>query len=57
MEADFPTTTRQHPTPLQGTFQVVFLDFSRASGGSGSLPQKPAHTSTSSSTSMTISPT
>ena len=29
----------QHPTPLQGTFQVVFLDFSRASGGSGSLAE------------------
>lgn len=26
-----------HPTPLQGKFQVVYLDFSRASGGSGSL--------------------
>lgn len=24
------------PTPLQGKFQVVYLDFSRASGGSGS---------------------
>ena len=23
------------PTPLQGKFQVVYLDFSRASGGSG----------------------
>lgn len=29
----------QHPTPLQGTFQVVSLDFSRASGGSGSLAE------------------
>lgn len=25
------------PTPLQGKFQVLFLDFSRASGGNGSL--------------------
>ena len=29
----------QHPTPLQGTFQVLALDFSRASGGSGSLSE------------------
>ena len=28
-----------HPTPLQGKFQVVYLDFSRASGGSGSLAE------------------
>ena len=28
-----------HPTPLQGKFQVVYLDFSRASGGSGSLSE------------------
>ena len=28
-----------HPTALQGTFQVVYLDFSRASGGSGSLAE------------------
>ena len=27
------------PTPLQGKFQVVYLDFSRASGGSGSLEE------------------
>lgn len=27
----------KRPTPLQGKFQVVFLDFSRASGGSGTL--------------------
>ena len=25
------------PTRLQGTFQILFLDFSRASGGSGTL--------------------
>ena len=29
----------QHPTPLQGTYQILFLDFSRASGGSGSLEE------------------
>ena len=29
----------EHPTPLQGTFQVLYLDFSRASGGSGSLSE------------------
>lgn len=29
----------KHPTPLQGKFQVLFLDFSRASGGSGSLSE------------------
>lgn len=28
-----------HPTPLQGKFQVLFLDFSRASGGRGSLAE------------------
>lgn len=28
-----------HPTPLQGKFQVVYLDFSHASGGNGSLTQ------------------
>ena len=28
-----------HPTPLQGKFQVVYLDFSRASGGSGTLAE------------------
>lgn len=28
-----------HPTALQGMFQVVYLDFSRASGGSGSLEE------------------
>ncbi|WP_455587827.1 ATP-binding protein [Bacteroides sp.] len=28
-----------HPTPLQGQYQVVYLDFSRASGGSGSLSE------------------
>ncbi len=27
------------PTPLQGMFQIVHLDFSRASGGSGSLAE------------------
>lgn len=27
----------KQPTPLQGKFQVVFLDFSRASGGNGTL--------------------
>lgn len=27
------------PTPLQGKYQVLFLDFSRASGGSGSLAE------------------
>ena len=30
---------RQPPHPLQGKFQVVYLDFSRASGGSGSLEE------------------
>ena len=29
----------EHPTPLQGTFQVLYLDFSRDSGGSGSLSE------------------
>lgn len=29
----------RHPTPLQGTYQILFLDFSRASGGSGSLEE------------------
>lgn len=29
----------KQPTPLQGKFQVVFLDFSRASGGSGTLEE------------------
>lgn len=28
-----------HPTPLQGKFQVLYLDFSRASGGRGSLAE------------------
>ena len=28
-----------HPTPLQGKFQILYLDFSRASGGSGSLSE------------------
>ena len=28
-----------HPTPSQGKYQVLFLDFSRASGGSGSLAE------------------
>lgn len=28
-----------HPTPLQAHFQVLYLDFSRASGGSGSLAE------------------
>lgn len=28
-----------HPTPLQGKYQVLFLDFSRASGGRGSLAE------------------
>ncbi|WP_456086429.1 ATP-binding protein [Parabacteroides sp.] len=28
-----------HPTPLQGAFHVLYLDFSRASGGSGSLAE------------------
>ena len=27
------------PTRLQGTFQILFLDFSRASGGSGTLAE------------------
>ncbi|WP_221658402.1 ATP-binding protein [Bacteroides salyersiae] len=27
------------PTPLQGTFQVLFLDFSRATGGPGTLSE------------------
>lgn len=29
----------KHPTPLQGSYQVLFFDFSRASGGSGSLSE------------------
>ncbi len=28
-----------HPTPMQGQYQVLHLDFSRASGGSGSLAE------------------
>lgn len=28
-----------HPTPLQGKFQVLYLDFSRATGGNGSLSE------------------
>ncbi|WP_455635004.1 ATP-binding protein, partial [Parabacteroides sp.] len=28
-----------HPTPAQGKYQVLYLDFSRASGGSGSLEE------------------
>lgn len=28
-----------HPTPLQGTFQILFLDFSRASSSRGSLAE------------------
>lgn len=28
-----------HPTPLQGKYQVLYLDFSRASGGRGSLAE------------------
>lgn len=28
-----------HPTRLQGTFQVLYLDFSRASGGNGTLAE------------------
>ena len=29
-----------HPTPMQGQYQVLYLDFSRASGGNGSLAEK-----------------
>lgn len=29
----------KHPTPLQGRYQVLFFDFSRASGGTGSLSE------------------
>lgn len=29
----------EHPTPLQGQYQILFLDFSRASGGTGSLAE------------------
>ena len=28
-----------HPTPMQGQYQVLYLDFSRASGGNGSLAE------------------
>lgn len=28
-----------HPTPLQGAYQVLYLDFSRASGGSRTLSE------------------
>ena len=28
-----------HPTPLQGTFQVLFLDFSKTAAGSGTLEE------------------
>ena len=30
----------QHPTPLQGTYQILYLDLSKANGGINELPQK-----------------